>query len=79
RSLMDEVWYLDVDEPTRRERLVARHRRHGRSRHEALEWVARVDEPNAVAISATAPFADVRIRFRDQPSPAGRVGTAMPG
>jgi pantothenate kinase len=79
RSLMDEVWYLDVDEPTRRERLVERHRRHGRSRDEALEWVARVDQPNAVAIAATARFADVRIRFRDQPASSGRVGTAMPG
>ncbi|MGN6611281.1 MAG: nucleoside/nucleotide kinase family protein [Angustibacter sp.] len=77
RALMDEVWYLDVDEHTRRERLVARHCRHGRSRAEALDWVARVDEPNAVAIAATAPSADVRIRFRGQPS-AGRVGTAMP-
>jgi pantothenate kinase len=79
RAYLDEVWYLDVDEQARRERLVARHRRHGRSREEALAWVAQVDEPNALAIAATAPSADVRIRFRDQPASAGRVGTATPG
>ncbi|KQX70083.1 hypothetical protein ASD06_01910 [Angustibacter sp. Root456] len=77
RAYLDEVWYLDVDERVRRERLVARHRRHGRSLDEASEWVARVDEPNAAVIAATAPAADLRVRFRD--ASAGRVGSAMPG
>jgi pantothenate kinase len=78
RAHMDEVWYLDVDDATRRERLVARHRRHGRSEQEASAWVDRVDEPNARVIAASAPYADLRIRFGEEPSSTGQVGTAMP-
>jgi len=52
-SLLDEVWYVDVDDVLRRERLVRRHEQFGRSRAEALAWVEQTDEPNARRIAAT--------------------------
>lgn len=51
--LLDEVWYVDVDDDLRRERLVRRHEQFGRSRDAALAWVAHTDEPNACRIAAT--------------------------
>lgn len=51
-ALLDEVWYVDVDDGLRRERLVQRHQRFGRSRQAALDWVANTDEPNARLIAA---------------------------
>ena len=59
RGLLDEVWYVDVDADLRRERLVRRHMRFGRSLEAARDWVANTDEPNAVRIDATKSRADV--------------------
>lgn len=53
RAVVDEIWYLDVPDELRRERLLARHVRFGRSHAQALDWMARTDEPNAVRIAAT--------------------------
>lgn len=58
RAEIDEVWHLHVDDDLRRERLVARHVRHGKSPEEARAWVARVDEPNARLVQAVAARAD---------------------
>ena len=44
---LDEVWYLQVEPNLRLERLAQRHQRFGRSREEALAWIASTDEPNA--------------------------------
>jgi pantothenate kinase len=51
--LLDEVWYVEVDDSLRMERLVRRHQQFGRSREAALAWVAGTDEPNARRIAAT--------------------------
>ena len=51
--LLDDVWYVDVDDALRHERLVRRHEQFGRSNAEALAWVAQTDEPNARRIAAT--------------------------
>lgn len=51
--LLDEVWYVEVDDRVRVERLVQRHQQFGRSREAALAWVADTDEPNARRIAAT--------------------------
>ncbi|WP_110400518.1 nucleoside/nucleotide kinase family protein [Sphaerotilus hippei] len=51
-GLLDEVWYVDVDETARRERLKARHMRYGRSEQQALDWMAQTDDPNARLIAA---------------------------
>jgi pantothenate kinase len=51
--LLDEVWYVEIDDSLRMERLVRRHQQFGRSREAALAWVAGTDEPNARRIAAT--------------------------
>ena len=55
--LLDEVWYVDIDDATRTDRLLQRHRRFGRSAEAARDWVAATDEPNARRIAATRPRA----------------------
>jgi len=61
RALLDEVWYIDVDDELRRRRLVERHRRFGRSEQEARAWVESTDEPNARLIAKGRAKADVVI------------------
>lgn len=63
RGLLDEVWYIEVDEALRRERLVARHQRHGRTAAEARAWVDQTDEPNARRIAAGRASADWIVRW----------------
>lgn len=52
-ALLDETWYVELDEAERQRRLVERHVRFGRSEAAARDWVARTDEPNARRIAAT--------------------------
>ena len=59
KGLLDEVWYVEVDPVLRRERLVKRHMRFGRSLEAAQDWVANTDEPNALRIDATKSRADL--------------------
>ena len=47
RALLDECWFLDLDDAVRVERLIARHVAHGRTPEAAREWVLRSDEANA--------------------------------
>lgn len=60
-DLFDRVGYLDVDDTTRVERLVARHVRHGRTLDDARRFVRSSDEANAAIIAATRHRADVLI------------------
>jgi len=53
-GLLDEVWYLHVNAALRLERLTARHQQFGRSREQALAWIAQTDEPNARRIEASS-------------------------
>jgi pantothenate kinase len=59
RACLDAVWYIDIDPALRRERLVARHMRFGRSAEEAHQWVAQTDEPNALLVEAGRAGADL--------------------
>lgn len=59
RDLLDACWFLTGDDRQRRERLVERHVRHGRSRAEATAWAERTDEPNALLVAATVGRADL--------------------
>jgi pantothenate kinase len=52
-ALLDETWYVDIDDAVREERLALRHRRFGRDADEARAWVAQTDAPNARLIAAT--------------------------
>ncbi len=58
-GLLDESWFLDVDEALRVERLVARHVQHGKARDAAELWVAGSDAANARLIHATRNSADL--------------------
>ena len=50
---------MTVADDVRRERLVARHERFGKSSDAARAWVAGVDEPNARLVAATRGEADL--------------------
>ncbi|WP_114971160.1 nucleoside/nucleotide kinase family protein [Rhodoferax ferrireducens] len=58
RSALDEVWYLEVNDAVRQQRLLERHMRFGRSQAQALAWVNLTDEPNARRIAQTRHRAD---------------------
>jgi pantothenate kinase len=72
RAQLDAVWYIDIDDTVRRERLVARHVRYGRTVEQAWEWVLRSDEPNAVLVAETLERADVVIA--GMPGEPGELG-----
>ncbi len=59
RPLLDETWYVAVDDDVRRRQLIARHVRFGKSPAQALEWVMRSDEANAELVARTAGSADL--------------------
>ncbi len=58
RQWLDQVWYLDVDPQTRQQQLLERHMRYGRTRAQALAWIAQTDEPNAEQIQRHRHLAD---------------------
>ena len=63
RPLLDEVWFVDVDDALRVPRLIARHIEFGKSPDEAHEWVMRSDEANAALVAASRSRADVVVRL----------------
>lgn len=62
-DLLDEVWYVDVDDALRVERLARRHEQFGRTREAALAWVLNTDEPNARLIETGKARADLLFRW----------------
>jgi len=67
-GLLDEIWYVDIDDGLRNERLVERHVQFGREPAAALAWVAGTDEPNARLIAATRPRAHRVFRWSGEPT-----------
>ncbi|WP_370287692.1 nucleoside/nucleotide kinase family protein [Nocardioides sp.] len=63
RGALDEVWFVDVDQEQRVERLIARHVRFGKSSEAAREWVLRSDEANARLVAATRDAADLVVHL----------------
>ena len=61
-QLLDVCIYVDIPEDVRLERLTRRHVDFGKSTSEATEWVARVDQANALVIEATKFRADALYR-----------------
>ncbi|MDR7324381.1 MULTISPECIES: nucleoside/nucleotide kinase family protein [Catenuloplanes] len=59
RGLLDEAWYLDLDEPERLRRLVARHMAFGRDEAEARARALGSDQSNAELIATTKGRADL--------------------
>ncbi len=60
-GLLDEVWYLGPDEPTRLRWLTDRHVRYGRDAATAAARATGPDQRNAELIEATKPHADLII------------------
>ncbi len=63
RPLLDEAWFVDVDQELRVQRLIARHVQFGRDEDAAREWVQRSDEVNAALINTTRGQADMVFQF----------------
>jgi pantothenate kinase len=63
RPLLDEVWFVDIDDAVRVPRLIARHIDFGKSPGEAREWVMRSDEANAAVVAASRGQADAVVRL----------------
>ncbi len=61
RAALDEVWFVDVPDDIRVERLVRRHVQFGKPEAEARAWVAQVDEPNARRVIARQSAADLTV------------------
>ena len=57
-ALLDEAWYVEVDDTLRRDRLTRRHEQFGRTPEAAIAWVAATDDPNAWLIESTRGHAD---------------------
>ena len=70
RELLDESWYVDVDDEVRIERLVQRRLGHGNTREEAIHWSTGSDEVNAQVIGKTRQFADVIVTVVELPPEA---------
>lgn len=59
RRALTEVWYCELNEPTRLARLAARHERFGKSPEATRAWIEAVDEPNARRIRKARERADL--------------------
>lgn len=59
RTLLDEAWFLELDEDVRTARLIARHMQFGRDRQAAEERTKGSDQINAELIASTKQMADV--------------------
>jgi pantothenate kinase len=68
-SLLDETWYLSLDDAVRRDRLRARHERYGRTREQALERTLGSDEANAALVGRTRARADLEVRLHVAAAP----------
>lgn len=64
RALLDEVWYVEIDEELRLERLIERHIRFGKAPDQAVAWATGSDERNARLIRGTREQADLIVRGR---------------
>jgi fructokinase len=63
--LLDESWYLQLDDATRLQRLANRHQMHGMSHEEADTWARTTDQDNAVLIAQSMPRADLVITMAE--------------
>ncbi len=63
KNLLDESWFIEVDDSLRIERLVSRHHKFGKSRADALSWATGSDENNAKIVAQTRASADLIINL----------------
>ncbi|MFY1637009.1 nucleoside/nucleotide kinase family protein [Solwaraspora sp. WMMB335] len=74
RAELAEVWYCQLDDAVRRERLVGRHVEFGKTEDEARRWVSAVDDPNARLIEAGRDRADLIVDMGNSGAPGERTG-----
>ncbi len=65
RSLLDQVWYVDLDDDERQRRLIERHVRFGKEPEAASAWVRGPDQANAALVTSTREGADLVIANSD--------------
>ena len=63
RDLLDAVWYLQIDDTVRVERLIARHMAYDKTAQAARAWAEGSDQRNADAVAASAHHADLVVRL----------------
>lgn len=73
RPLLDEAWFLDVEDSLRVDRLVRRHVEHGKEPAQARAWVLGSDEANARLVAGTRSRADLVVSVQLSGSPGGRA------
>nr|WP_296776019.1 nucleoside/nucleotide kinase family protein [Rhodococcus sp. (in: high G+C Gram-positive bacteria)] len=75
RPILDEVWYLDVPEGLRANRLIERQRGHGKTLDDATRWTEQVDLPNSGFSTAARDTADliVEVPSRDTTDESGHM------
>ncbi|WP_319459444.1 nucleoside/nucleotide kinase family protein [Micromonospora sp. RTP1Z1] len=67
RTLLHQIWFLDLDAELRLRRLTARHEAYGKSAAQARAWALGSDEANASVVSGTAGRADLVVRLVEPP------------
>ncbi|WP_262283869.1 nucleoside/nucleotide kinase family protein [Micromonospora sp. MA102] len=65
RTLLHQVWFLDLDAELRLRRLTARHEAYGKTPEQARAWALGSDEANARLVAGTAEHADLVVRLAD--------------
>ena len=63
KNLLDESWFIEVDDSLRIKRLVNRHHKFGKSKVDALSWATGSDENNAKIVAQTRESADLIINL----------------
>lgn len=61
RQTMTEVWYVDLDEQTRLDRLEHRHIAHGKTPEQARSWTRGTDQANADIVGSYREAADLQV------------------
>lgn len=64
-DLLDEIWFLNAEPILRLERLTRRHEQFGRSRSDALAWIASNDELNTRLIETSGPLAHRQVSWNE--------------
>ncbi|MEU1684315.1 nucleoside/nucleotide kinase family protein [Micromonospora sp. NPDC005707] len=65
RTLLHQIWFLDLDAELRVRRLSARHEAYGKTPEQARAWALGSDEANARLVAGTADHADLVVRLAD--------------
>ena len=60
---LTEIWYININDDVRIDRLVKRHEFYGKDKDSALNWATGTDEINAKIVESTAVKADVIINI----------------